>query len=159
LLRGNRPAKLHAGVFEIYLKEICVLVKNFFAWVLSILFLALSIPVSINAQSASIEKTRSKVQTLSLDRDKQIEVKLSDKTKIKGYITSVDADSFTLTDRKTSTSQTIFYGEVDDVKRASSGFSAKTWLILGGVAAGTVATWLIVKPAACDGGAQTRGIC
>jgi hypothetical protein len=32
-------------------------------------------------------------------------------------------------------------------------------LIVGGIAAGAITTWLIVKPAVCDGGAQTRGVC
>jgi len=39
------------------------------------------------------------------------------------------------------------------------GLSTKSWIIIGGAAAGTIITWLIVKPAFCDGGAQTRGIC
>jgi hypothetical protein len=94
-----------------------------------------------------------------MNRDQQIEVKFHDNTKIKGHIVSVDPDSFTLNDGNTATPQRILYSEVDEVKKVSRGFSAKTWLILGGVAAGTVATWLIVKPAVCDGGAQSRGIC
>jgi hypothetical protein len=137
-----------------------VLVKKYLVCLLSMLvFAALVVPGPVNAQSDSVEKTRTKVQTLSIDRDKPIEVKLHDKTKIRGYITSVDPDSFTITDGKTATSQRIPYSDVNEVKKASSGFSAKTWLILGGIAAGTVATWLIVKPAVCDGGAQSRGIC
>lgn len=136
------------------------MVKKYFVCLLSMLvFAALVIPGPVSAQSESVEKTRSKIQTLSINRDKPIEVKLHDKAKIKGHITSVDPDSFTITDAKTATSHRISYSDVSEVKKASSGFSAKTWLILGGVAAGTVATWLIVKPAVCDGGAQSRGIC
>jgi hypothetical protein len=137
-----------------------VLVKKYFACLLSVLILSgLVIPGSVRAQSGSTEKTRSKVQTLSTNRDKQIEVKLKDKTKIKGYIVSLESDSFTITEKSIASTQSILYSDVDEVKKVSNGFSAKTWLILGGVAAGTVATWLIVKPAVCDGGAQSRGIC
>ena len=64
--------------------------------------------------------------------------------------------SFTL--RKTGASQTIAYSEVDSITK-SGGISTRTWWINGGVAAGAVTTWLIVKPAFCDGGAATRGIC
>ena len=32
-------------------------------------------------------------------------------------------------------------------------------LIGGAVAGGLIVGWLIVKPALCDGGAQTRGLC
>lgn len=86
-------------------------------------------------------------------------MKFRDRTKLKGFIESVEPVSFKLRDPKDGTSQSIAYSEVDSVSKASSGISTKTWLILGGVAAGAVTTWLIVKPAVCDGGAQTRGIC
>ncbi len=136
------------------------MVKKYFAGLLSLLIVVgLLVPGSVSAQSDSAEKTRSKVQSLSTNRDKQIEVKLHDKTKIKGYIVSVDSDSFTIADSSTAASQKVLYSDVNEVKKVSNGFSAKTWLILGGVAAGTIATWLIVKPAVCDGGAQSRGIC
>jgi len=105
------------------------------------------------------EQTRSKVQALSVNRDKKIEVKLHDKTNYKGYITAVETDSFTLKEAKTSNLQKFSYAEVEDVKKVGGGISTKTWIIIGGVAAGSITTWLIVKPAFCDGGAQTRGIC
>ena len=144
----------------IKIKGEIVLIKKYFACFLSLLILTgLLTPLSVHAQSDSVEKVRSKVQNLATNRDKQIEVKLHDKTKIKGYIVSVDSDSFTIADSSTATAQKVLYSDVNEVKKVSNGFSAKTWLILGGVAAGTVATWLIVKPAVCDGGAQTRGIC
>jgi small nuclear ribonucleoprotein (snRNP)-like protein len=138
------------------------LFKKYFAFLLVVLIatLGLTFPQNINAQTpSSIEKTRSKVQSLSVERDKKIEVKLKDNTKYKGFITSVDPDSFTVSDAKTSQSQKFSYAEVQDVKKAGGGISTKTWIIIGSVAAGTIITWAIVKPAFCDGGAQTRGIC
>ena len=122
--------------------------------------LGLAVPSSVSAQSdQDVEKIRAKVQILSASKDSQVEVKFRDKTKVKGHITSVEPVAFTLKDPKTGTTQSISYSEVDSVSKASGGVSTKTWLILGGVAAGAVTTWLIVKPAVCDGGAQTRGIC
>jgi hypothetical protein len=127
---------------------------------LSVIITAMSLPATVMAQSTrEVEKIRAKVQTLSASRDLQVEVKFRDRTKLKGYIGSVEPVSFTLRDPKTGTSQSIVYTEVDSVSKAAGGVSTKTWLILGGVAAGAVTTWLIVKPAVCDGGAQTRGIC
>lgn len=122
--------------------------------------LNLSFPTTTFAQTdIDAAKTRSKVQTLSANRDKKVEVKLRDNTKYKGHISEVESDSFTLTESKTGTSQKFAYSEVDDVKKVGGGISTKTWLIIGGVAAGSITTWLIVKPAVCDGGAQTRGLC
>ena len=120
----------------------------------------LSIPTlaNDNPQDDTV-KIRSKVQELSLNRDQKVEVKLKDTTKFKGTISNVSPDSFTITDSKSARTQTFSYTEVEQVKKSGGGLSTKTWLILGGVAAGVVTTALIVKPAVCDGGAQTRGLC
>jgi len=127
---------------------------------LTITAMMLTLPSLAMAQSnPEIERVRGKVQVLSTSRDTQVEVKFRDKTKIKGYITSVEPVSFTLRDPKSGASQSIAYSEVDSVSKADDGVSTKTWLIIGGIAAGAVTTWLIVKPAVCDGGAQTRGAC
>ena len=135
--------------------------KRHLAVTLSVIITALSFsPAIVTAQSTTeIEKVRARVQTLSTSKDSQVEVKFRDRTKIKGYIDRVEPLSFTLRNAKDGTSQSITYSEVDSVSKAGGGVSTKTWLILGGVAAGAVTTWLIVKPAVCDGGAQTRGIC
>ena len=136
--------------------------KKQLAIALSAILTAVSfgLPATAAAQSTTqIEKIRAKVQVLAASKDSQVQVKFRDQTKLKGYIDSVDPISFTLKDPKNGTSQTIAYSEVESVSKADSGISTKTWLIVGGIAAGAVTTWLIVKPAVCDGGAQTRGIC
>lgn len=138
------------------------MIKTPFAIALSTILTVISfgLPETASAQSTTdSEKIRARVQTLSVSKDSQVQVKFRDKTKLKGYIDSVDPISFTLRDAKNGTKQSVSYSEVDSVSKASDGVSTKTWLILGGVAAGAVTTWLIVKPAVCDGGAQTRGVC
>lgn len=138
------------------------MIKTPLAIALSLIIAALGfvLPPTASAQStADAEKVRARVQVLSASKDSQVEVKFRDKTKVKGHIVAVEPVSFTLRDPKDGTSQSIAYSEVDSVSKASSGVSTKTWLILGGIAAGAVTTWLIVKPAICDGGAQTRGVC
>ena len=139
------------------------MIKNYFAPGLSLLIAAVSLglPSQATAQSANkdSEQIHARVQLLSTSKDSQVEVKFHDKTKVKGYITSVEPLTFGLKDSKAGTSQSIAYTEVDSVSKAGGGVSTKTWLIIGGVAAGAITTWLIVKPAFCDGGAQTRGIC
>ena len=138
------------------------MIKTPLSIALSLIITAMSfgLPATVRAQSNdSIEKIRAQVQILSAGKDSQVEVKFSDKTKVKGYIVAVEPVSFTLRDPKDGRLQSITYSEVASVSKASTGISTKTWLILGGVAVGAVTTWLIVKPAVCDGGAQTRGIC
>ena len=64
-----------------------------------------------------------------------------------------------LVDSEDGSSQTVAYADVEKVKKAGGGFSSRSWIILGAAAVGAVATWMVVKPALCDGGAQTRGPC
>ena len=138
------------------------MIKTHLAIALSVILTAISfgLPSTATAQSTTgIEKIRANVRTLAVTKDSQVQVKFRDQTKLKGYIDSVEPVSFTLRDPKGGTSQSIAYSEVESVSKAGGGVSTKTWLILGGVAAGAVTTWLIVKPAVCDGGAQTRGLC
>ena len=136
------------------------MLKKHFAFLLSVTITALSFTFTTNAQTtADVQKIRSKVQTLSVNRDKKVEVKLRDTTKVKGYITSVDQDSFGLSNSAGGSADTIAYSDVVDVKNSGGGLSSKSWFIIGGVAAGVITTWVIVKPAVCDGGAQSRGIC
>ena len=138
------------------------MIKTPLAIALSLIITAVSfgLPATAMAQSNdNVEKIKAQVQILSASKNSQVEVKFSDKTKVKGYIVAVEPVSFTLRDPKDGKLQSITYSEVVSVTKASTGISTKTWLILGGVAAGAVTTWLIVKPAVCDGGAQTRGIC
>ena len=138
------------------------MIKKHLALALSVILTAMSfgMPATATAQTTTdIEKIRAKVQTLAAAKDSQVQVKFRDQTKLKGYIDSVEPVSFTLRDPKDGTSQSIAYAEVESVSQAGGGISTKTWLIMGGVAAGVITTWLVVKPAVCDGGAQTRGIC
>ena len=138
------------------------MIKTHLALALSVVITVVSfgLPLTAKAQSNSeAEKIRSKVHTLSASKSSQVQVKFRDGTKLKGYIDAVEPLTFTLRDPKGGTTQSISYSEVESISKAGDGVSTKTWLIIGGIAAGSVATWLIVKPAGCDGGAQTRGIC
>ncbi len=106
------------------------------------------------------EKARTSVARLGVGKDARVEVKLRDKTKLKGYVTQAGEDSFTVTDAKTGASRTVAYTDVSQVSRQGNGLSTRTKALIGAaVATGVVVTWLIVKPALCDGGAQSRGPC
>ena len=135
--------------------------KRVFAILISMTVLAGSFGLQAFGQSATYDahasKARARVE--SLGNNAKVEVKLRDTTKVKGHITAIAPDSFTVSDSKTGMTSTVAYTEVVSVNKASGGPSTTSWLIIGGVAAGVVTTWLIVKPAFCDGGAQTRGIC
>lgn len=107
----------------------------------------------------STEKIRTKVLKMGVGINARVAVKLSDNTQLNGYISAADQDSFTVVERGTGSSKTVSYADTQSVKKAGSGVSAKTLIIIGAVAAGAAVTWVIIKPALCDGGAQTRGPC
>lgn len=115
----------------------------------------------VNAQSGETDQlaSRARAEVSSLGTGKRVEVKLRDNTKIKGVIIEATENSFSLADSKSATERTVAYTDVAQVKKAGSGGSWKPWGIIAGVAAGAIVTWIIVKPALCDGGAQTRGPC
>ena len=104
-------------------------------------------------------KGRLDVAKLGVGEKARVEVKLRDNNKVKGYIGEANEDSFTVVDSKNGSEQRIAYADVRKVNKAGGGFSTRSWIILGAAVAGAVATWIIVKPALCDGGAQTRGPC
>ena len=104
-------------------------------------------------------KSRAKVAKIGVGQNAKVEVKLRDESRIKGYVSEVQPDSFTVVERETGVSRTVAYADAAEVKRSGGRLSTKGWAIIGAAAAGAIVTWIIVKPAICDGGAQTRGIC
>ena len=121
-------------------------------------------PALTRAQTApefqETSKIRAAVQKLGIGRDARVEVKLRDKTKLKGYISAAEQDSFTLTDSKTGSTQAVSYAEVDQVKKHHGGLSTRSWIIIGAVAtAAIIIGATVIKPVVCDGGAQSRGLC
>ncbi|HEX8458223.1 MAG TPA: hypothetical protein VF656_13055 [Pyrinomonadaceae bacterium] len=106
------------------------------------------------------EQARARVLKAGTGERARVEVKLRDASKFKGYVSAAGADSFTITDAKTGASRVVAYEDVAQVKRRGNGLSTMTKVLIGGaVAAGAIIGWQVVKPAVCDGGAQTRGIC
>jgi len=105
------------------------------------------------------EKIRTRVVKMGVGVNARVAVKLRDNSQFKGYISDAGQDSFTVVESGSGSSKTISYADTQSVKKAGSGISAKTLIIMGAVAAGAAVTWVIVKPAICDGGAQTRGPC
>ena len=110
-------------------------------------------------RDADAARARVKVEKLGVGPDARVEVKFVDGTTLRGFVSAKEQDSFTLTDRKTGASSVVRYAEVSEVKKSGGGVSTRSWIIIGSAVAGAVVTWMIVKPAFCDGGAQTKFPC
>ncbi len=136
--------------------------RRFFAVMLAgvVFFSAFGIKrAGAQTKDKATEKIKSKVRKIGVGTNARVEVKLRDNTQMRGYITESNQDSFTMFDKYSGSNKTISYADATQVKKGGSAFSAKSLIIMGAVAAGIAITWIAVKPALCDGGAQTRGPC
>ena len=139
--------------------------KRTFAVLISVMILATSLAFQpVQAQGArdanAAAKARLKIESLGVGSNARVDVKLLDGTRLKGYVSAREQDSFTVTESKTSASSVVRFDEVAEAKKAGGGgISSKSWIIIGSAIAGAVVTWIIIKPVLCDGGAQSRGPC
>ena len=134
-----------------------MLKKTFTIMILAVLFLTAFQTQPTQAKTDKdvqlIEKTRSKVQEIGTGNKNRVKVKLRNKTELKGYISGISSDSFTVTDSETGMTQTLSYDEVQQVKK-SGGISKLKWGIIAGVAAAAVIVGTtVLYPVLCDGGA------
>ena len=137
--------------------------KKAFAIILSGILLS----TIFGAQSASakaadsarrVSEVKEKVQDIGVGERARVEVKLRDDSKVKGYVSAADENSFTVTDSKTGAARTLNYTDVAKVSK--SGSSTRRNIIIGAaVAAGVVVAIIFAREALCDGGAQSRGFC
>ena len=61
-------------------------------------------------------KVKEGISKLGTGVDAHIEVKLKDKTKLKGYVSEADEDSFVIVDEKTGATSRVTYPQVQRVK-------------------------------------------
>src|SRR4030095_4829858 len=109
---------------------------------------------AFSQDSRAVQEIQIKVAKLGVGHYARIEAKLRDGSKVKGYISAAENDSFTVTDSKSGAVQMIPYANVASVKKPSRGLSPLTWGILGGAAAAAIIVGVtVIKPVVCDGGA------
>ena len=94
--------------------------------------------VCINSVSASSdsEKVKASIRKIYVGQQAQVEIKLRDKTKMKGYISEIGDDTFILTDSRTGTATAIAYSNVEQVKQrklSSRGKDIEFVVILVGI--------------------------
>ena len=100
------------------------------------------------------QKIRTKVAKIGLGPKARVEAKLRDGTKVKGYISAVNPDSFTITEQNTGNTRDLNYADVAEVKKPGGGLSSRGWIIIAGAAtAATIVGFTVLKPVLCDGGA------
>lgn len=120
--------------------------KKYLTFALVCLLLITANASLVSAQTDKDAALAAKIKKAVAERGtgekKRVEVKKLDGTKLKGYISQADEDSFTLTDSKSKQSSEIAYGDVAKIKNRSSN-GDKIALIAVGSAAAVVAVVII----------------
>lgn len=82
--------------------------------------LTLTPPTLAKSKAEKEAEFASKVKTgiakLGIGHDTRVEVKLRDRTKLKGYLSAANAETFSVTDLKTGATTTVPYPNVAQVK-------------------------------------------
>ena len=77
------------------------------------------------------QKVKEGISKLGTGAEARIEVKLRDKTKLKGYVSEAGEDSFVIVDEKTGATSTVTYPQVKQVKGNNLSTAAEIALGVG----------------------------
>jgi preprotein translocase subunit SecF len=95
-------------------------------------------------EAVFVARLKEGVAKLGTGTAARVEVKLKDKTKLKGYVSEVGDEAFTVVDAKTGTSTRVAYPQVQKVKGHNLSTGAKVAIGLGAVVA-VLVIWLIFE--------------
>jgi hypothetical protein len=122
-----------------------------FALAGALIFTLISVaPVSaeskVEKEAARAEKVKAGIAKLGVGKDARITVRLRNKTRVSGYISQADVDSFVITDTKTGAATEVAYTDVTQVKGQNLSTGA-TVAIAVGVAVGVtlLVIYLLVR--------------
>jgi hypothetical protein len=85
-------------------------------------------------ETKQVAKIKAKVQERGTGENSRVKVKLANGTEVKGYISKVEEESFTVTDRKTRQTTTVPYAEVQKIGGPGLSTGGKIALVAVGVA-------------------------
>ena len=92
-------------------------------------------------EAARVAKIKASITKLGTGSEATIKIKLRDKTKLSGYVSQANADSFTITDAKTGAATEVLYPNVTQAKGKNLSTGAA---IAIGIGIGVGATFLTV---------------
>jgi hypothetical protein len=91
------------------------------------------------------EKVKAGISKLGTGAEARIEVKLRDKTKLKGYVSEAGEDSFVIVDEKTGATSTVTYVQVKQVKGNNLSTAAEIAIGVGVILLPIVIVLLLVS--------------
>jgi hypothetical protein len=88
------------------------------------------------------QKVRAQIGKLGVGRDSRLEVRLRDKSRVNGYISRLDRDSFVLSDLESDRSTTVSYPDVAQAKGQNLTKGARIAIGVGIVAAVAIVAFI-----------------
>jgi hypothetical protein len=101
-------------------------------------------------QARFAEQVKRGVLKLGTGTDARVEVKLRDKTKLKGYISEAGEDSFTVVDAKLGVATTVAYPQVKQVKGNNLSSGARIALAVGLAIASLIVVFCVAAAVSND---------
>jgi len=95
-------------------------------------------------EAAFVAKLKEGMAKLGTGTEARVEVKLKDKTKLKGYVSAVGDEGFSVVDAKTGVATHVAYPQVQKVKGHNLSTGAKVAIGLGALVA-VLVIWLILE--------------
>ena len=86
-------------------------------------------------ESKLAERVKTNIAKLGTGKDAQVEIKLRDKTKLKGYVSEIKENSFVVVDAKTGNAAEVPYSNAKQVKGNNLSTGVKIALVVGLIAA------------------------
>ncbi|MBS1810398.1 MAG: hypothetical protein JST84_19700 [Acidobacteria bacterium] len=82
---------------------------------LLISFIATAVTAQSKEEKAAIEQVKKRIVKLGTGPEAKAQVKLRDKTKLKGYVSKTEVESFVITDAKTNAETTVTDANVTEL--------------------------------------------
>ena len=98
------------------------MLKKYLVLVFTVLVINLSLSVSVFAETKAekeakfADKVKTNITKLGTGKDARVEVKLRDKTKLKGYISQINENGFVVVNEKTGAATEVAYPNAKQVK-------------------------------------------
>ena len=127
------------------------MLRKYSSWILAVLLLIVPVsPVAAQASRMTGDAAKIEVAKLGLGEKARATITLKNGTKVKGYVSRADENSFVIRDRKTDTPTTINYADVAKVQKNRGHSTARNLAIGIGIGAGALLTIILITIARLD---------
>ena len=116
---------------------------------LTLISLLLSVTCLGQPSPKAMDKNRAAAEKIAAQSN-VADVKMISGEKLKGRISAISPDSFTLTDTKTNSSRSIAFSDVTKISKHHSGLSTGAWIAIAAGAAAAIVLFSVYRSIYCN---------